>query len=159
MVSKTLQFVVGLFVLLGLLALAFLATKVGSASLGNTDNYTLIAKFENIGGLNVKAPVAIGGVRIGRVTAIDLDIEEFSARVTMAIDKTYGELPWDTSAAILTSGLLGAQFVGLEPGGDSEFLGDGDEIELTQSTIQLETLIGRFLFDSAEGEANTEAEQ
>ncbi len=153
MVSKTLQFIVGLFVLLGLIALAVLATQVATTSLGNTDSYTLTAKFENIGGLNVKAPVAIGGVRIGRVTAIDLDTTEFSARVTMAIDKTYDELPWDTSASVLTSGLLGAQFVGLEPGADEEFLADGDEIELTQSTIQLENLIGRFMFNSAQGES------
>ena len=153
MVSKTLQFIVGLFVLLGLVALGVLATQVATTSLGQTDSYTLTAKFENIGGLNVKAPVAIGGVRIGRVTAIDLDTTEFSARVTMAIDKTYNELPWDTSASILTSGLLGAQFVGLEPGADEEFLADGDEIELTQSTIQLENLIGRFMFNSAQGES------
>lgn len=152
MVSKTLQFIVGLFVLLGLIALAILATKVGTASIGNADSYSVTAKFENIGGLNVKAPVAIGGVRIGRVTDISLDTTEFSAVVTMSIDKNY-ELPWDTSAAILTSGLLGAQFVGLEPGGDEEFLGDGDEIELTQSTIQLENLIGQFMFNKAEGES------
>lgn len=152
MVSKTLQFIVGLFVLLGLVALAILATKVGTASIGNADSYSVTAKFENIGGLNVKAPVAIGGVRIGRVTDISLDTTEFSAIVTMSIDKNY-ELPWDTSAAILTSGLLGAQFVGLEPGGDEEFLSDGDEIELTQSTIQLENLIGQFMFNKAEGES------
>ena len=151
MFSKSMEFVVGLFVLLGLLALAALATQVGRASLGKADSYELIANFENVGGLNVKAPVAIGGVRIGRVTKIDLDLQTFSARVTMAIDKTYDELPFDTSASVLTSGLLGAQFVGLEPGGDFEFLADGDEIELTQSTIQLENLIGRFMFSGAEG--------
>lgn len=153
MVSKTLQFIVGLFVLLGLLALVVLATKVATTTLGNTESYTLTAKFENIGGLNVKAPVAIGGVRIGRVTSIDLDTTQYSARVTMAIDKTYDELSWDTSAAILTSGLLGAQFVGLEPGADEEFLSDGDEIELTQSTIQLENLIGQFMFNTAQGDS------
>jgi phospholipid/cholesterol/gamma-HCH transport system substrate-binding protein len=152
MFSKTLEFIVGLFVLLGLAALAVLATQVGSASFGHTDSYELTANFENIGGLNVKAPVAIGGVRIGRVTAIDLDTELFSARVTMAIEDTYDELPIDTSAAILTSGLLGAQFVGLDPGGDFELLADGDEIELTQSTIQLENLIGRFMFSGPGGE-------
>lgn len=152
MFSKTIEFVVGLFVLLGLGALVVLAAQVGNATFGQTDTYTLTARFENIGGLNVKAPVSIGGVRIGRVTAIDLDTELFSARVTMAIEDTYDELPLDTSASILTSGLLGAQFVGLEPGGDFEFLQDGDEIELTQSTIQLENLIGRFMFSGPEGE-------
>ena len=151
MFSKSLEFVVGLFVLLGLAAMVALATQVGSASLKKVDSYELIANFENVGGLNVKAPVAIGGVRIGRVSAIDLNTEAYTARVTMLVDKTYSELPIDTSAAVLTSGLLGAQFVGLEPGGDFEFLQDGDEIELTQSTIQLENLIGRFMFSGAEG--------
>jgi phospholipid/cholesterol/gamma-HCH transport system substrate-binding protein len=153
MFSKTLEFVVGLFVLLGLAALAVLAIQVGNATLGNTDSYDITANFENIGGLNVRAPVSIGGVRIGRVTAIDLDTELFSARVTMAIEVTYDELPMDTSAAILTSGLLGAQFIGLYPGGDFEYLADGDEIELTQSTIQLENLIGRFMFSGPESES------
>ena len=151
MFSKSLEFIVGLFVLLGLGALVVLAAQVGSATFGHIDTYQLTARFENIGGLNVKAPVAIGGVRVGRVTAIDLDTERFSARVTMAIEDTYNELPLDTSASILTSGLLGAQFVGLQPGGDFEFLQDGDEIELTQSTIQLENLIGRFMFSGPEG--------
>lgn len=146
MFSKTLEFVVGIFVLIGLAALVVLAAQVGSASFAQTNTYSIIAKFENIGGLNVKAPVSIGGVRIGRVTGIDLDTDTFSARVTMAIEEQYNELPIDTSASILTSGLLGAQFVGLEPGGDFEYLKDGDEIELTQSTIQLENLIGRFMF-------------
>lgn len=151
MFSKSMEFVVGLFVLLGLAAMAMLAMQVGTASLKKVDSYELIANFENVGGLNVKAPVAIGGVRIGRVSAIDLNTQTYTARVTMAIDKNYSELPIDTSASVLTSGLLGAQFVGLEPGGDFEFLQEGDEIELTQSTIQLENLIGRFMFSGAEG--------
>ena len=151
MFSKTLEFIVGLFVLLGLAALAVLAVQVGSASFGHTESYDLTARFENIGGLNVRAPVSIGGVRIGRVTAIELDTELFSALVTMTVDAKFNELPIDTSAAILTSGLLGAQFVGLLPGGDFEYLADGDEIELTQSTIQLENLIGRFMFSGPDG--------
>ena len=151
MFSKSMEFVVGLFVLLGLAAMAMLATQVGTASLKKVDSYELIANFENVGGLNVKAPVAIGGVRIGRVSAIDLNTDAYTARVTMTIDNNYSELPIDTSASVLTSGLLGAQFVGLEPGGDFEFLQEGDEIELTQSTIQLENLIGRFMFSGAEG--------
>ncbi len=153
MFSKALEFIVGLFVLLGLAALAVLAIQVGNATFGNTDSYDLTANFENIGGLNVRAPVSIGGVRIGRVTAIELDTELYSARVTMTIEATYSELPIDTSAAILTSGLLGAQFVGLLPGGDFEYLADGDEIELTQSTIQLENLIGRFMFSGPESDS------
>ncbi len=150
MFSKSLEFIVGLFVLLGIAALIALATKVGTARLGTPDTYILTAKFENIGGLNVKAPVAIGGVRIGRVTDIDLDTNDYSAVVSMAVEEQYNELPIDTSAAILTSGLLGAQFIGLDPGGDFEILGEGDEIELTQSTIQLENLIGKFMFSGAE---------
>ncbi len=152
MQSKGLEFMVGLFLLAGLAALAVLATKVGTVpSKGGADNYEVHASFENIGGLNVKAPVAIGGVKIGRVTDITLDEDDFSAKVTMSIEGAYNNLPFDTSAAVLTSGLLGAQFVGLEPGGEEDFLADGDEIELTQSTIQLENLIGRFMFNAAEG--------
>ncbi len=151
MFSKTIETVVGIFVFLGLAALVFLATKVGTTTLGQSDSYALTAKFENIGGLNVKAPVAIGGVRIGRVSDIALDTEQYSAEVTMQIESKFDELPIDTSASVLTSGLLGAQFIGLEPGGDVEYLAEGDEIELTQSTIQLENLIGQFLFNKAEG--------
>jgi phospholipid/cholesterol/gamma-HCH transport system substrate-binding protein len=153
MFSKTLEFIVGLFVLLGLAALTVLAVQVGSASFGQTDSYDLTARFENIGGLNIRAPVSIGGVRIGRVSAIELDTELYSAQVTLTIDEKFNELPIDTSAAILTSGLLGAQFVGLLPGGDFEYLADGDEIELTQSTIQLENLIGRFMFSGPDGDS------
>ncbi len=150
MQSKGLEFFVGLFILAGIAALVVLATKVGSVPDNGSAQYKITASFENIGGLNVKAPVAIGGVKIGRVTSIDLDTDDFSAKVTMAIQGDYNTLPTDTSAAVLTSGLLGAQFVGLEPGGEDDVLGDGDEIELTQSTIQLENLIGKFMFNTAE---------
>ncbi len=150
MQSKSLEFFVGLFILAGVAALVVLATKVGTVPSEGKANYELTASFENIGGLNVKAPVAIGGVKIGRVTAIELDKDDFSAKVTLSVQGIYNTLPIDTSAAVLTSGLLGAQFVGLEPGGDEEYLGQGDEIELTQSTIQLENLIGKFMFNTAE---------
>jgi phospholipid/cholesterol/gamma-HCH transport system substrate-binding protein len=110
------------------------------------DSYRVTARFDNIGGLAVKAPVTLAGVRIGRVTAIDVDRELYSAVVTLEIDTAYDNLPLDTSASILTAGLLGAQYVGLDPGGDIEFLTDGDRIELTQSAVVLENLIGQLLF-------------
>ncbi len=149
MKNQTLELWVGLFMLGGILALAVLAYQVSAVSLGSAETYRVTAQFENIGGLNPKAPVSIGGVRVGRVTGIHIDQRSYKAVVTMDIDKNFDELPVDTSAAILTSGLLGAQFVGLEPGGDDFFLADGDEIELTQSTIQLENLIGQFMFNTA----------
>lgn len=152
MQSKGLEFFVGLFILAGIAALVVLATKIGTIPDGGAKKYQVTARFENIGGLNVKAPVAIGGVKIGRVIAIELDKVDFSAKVTMAIQANFDTLPLDTSAAVLTSGLLGAQFVGLEPGAEEEYLVDGDEIELTQSTIQLENLIGKFMFNTAEKE-------
>ena len=149
--NKALNFTVGLFVLAGLIALGFLALKVSNVDMGSGDTYDVTASFSNVGGLNVKAPVAIGGVRVGRVTDIDLSNESFDAVVTMTIESGY-QLSVDTSAAVLTSGLLGAQFVGLEPGGDDLTLSDGDEIELTQSTIQLENLIGKFMFNTGGGD-------
>jgi len=123
-----------------------LAFKVsGSAGTGG-DVYTITAKFENVGGLAEKAPVRVGGVRVGRVAKIDIDREDYSAVVDMDIDAKYDNLPTDTGASILTAGLLGAQFIGLEPGAEEIFLETGDEIEITQSAIQLETLISQFMF-------------
>lgn len=145
---KVSEFVVGLFMLAGIAALAVLAYKVSDVNTADGKTYTLTAAFENVGGLNVKAPVAIGGVRIGRVTDIRMDSTYYKAIVSMEIDASYDQLPSDTSAAVLTSGLLGAQFIGLEPGGDDFMLEDGDEIELTQSTIQLENIIGQFMFNT-----------
>jgi len=149
MKHKAIEIWVGLFMLAGILAMAFLAYQVSAVSTGSAEVYTITAQFENVGGLNPKAPVSIGGVRIGRVTDIHIDQRSYKAVVTMEIDQLYNELPIDTSAAILTSGLLGAQFVGLEPGGDDLFLADGDDVELTQSTIQLENMIGQFMFNTA----------
>jgi phospholipid/cholesterol/gamma-HCH transport system substrate-binding protein len=145
--SKFVELVVGLFLLAGILALGYLALRVGNmGSVTGGDSYRVTARFDNIGGLAVKAPVTLAGVRIGRVTAIDVDRELYSAVVTLEIDTAYDNLPLDTSASILTAGLLGAQYVGLDPGGDIEFLTDGDRIELTQSAVVLENLIGQLLF-------------
>ena len=118
MAKKNLELAVGLFVVLGLAALFLLALKVSDiASLGEDKGYRVSARFENIGGLKVRAPVTLGGVRIGRVVGIDLDPQRYEAVVTLSIDPRYDHLPEDSSASILTSGLLGEQYVGLEPGG------------------------------------------
>ncbi len=137
---------VGLLVILAVAALFMIAMKVSnfSAMLQDRPTYTLKAYFDNIGGLKVRAPVKLSGVVIGRVSAISIDPDNYRALVTMRIDRAY-QLPLDTSAAILTSGLLGDQYIGLEPGGDEEYLADGDEIEMTQSALVLEDLIGQFL--------------
>lgn len=145
--SKFLETAVGLFLLAGILAMGYLALSVGNMSVNvGGDMFRVTARFDNIGGLAVKAPVTVAGVRVGRVSGIEVDRDLFSAVVTMEIDASYDNLPQDTSASILTSGLLGAQYVGLEPGGDTESLTDGDRIELTQSAVVLENLIGQLLF-------------
>ena len=137
---------VGVLVLLSIISLFVIAMKVSNfADLAqDRPTYTLKAHFDNIGGLKVRAPVKLSGVVIGRVASIGIDKQNYRALVTMKIDKAY-QLPLDTSASILTSGLLGDQYVGLEPGGDEAFLADGDEIEMTQSALVLENLIGQLM--------------
>ena len=130
----------------------WLALKVGNWSPATTHNYEVIARFDNIGGLTVKAPVTLAGVTIGRVTSIGIAADDYSARVTLQIDQAHDNLPTDTSAAILTSGLLGAQYVGLDPGAEETYLKDGDRIEITQSAVVLEHLIGQILIRTAEEE-------
>ena len=152
--QKNLELMVGIFVMLGLAAFMVLAVKVSDLTrIGENDGYRITARFENIGGLKVKAPVALGGVRIGRVVGIDLDPQSYEAVVTMAIDPRHNRLPTDTSASILTSGLLGEQYVGLEPGGMDSYLSQGGVIPLTQSALVLEKLIGRVLTSVASGDA------
>ena len=138
---------VGLFLILGIAALIMLALKVSNINeLSNSDSYQLTARFDNIGGLKVRSPVKMGGVLIGRVSKIDLDREYLSPIVTLSIYSQFDNLPTETSAAILTAGLLGEQYIALAPGGDDEVLTDGDVIEDTQSALVLEELIGQFLF-------------
>jgi phospholipid/cholesterol/gamma-HCH transport system substrate-binding protein len=146
---------VGIFVAAGIAALLVLALKVGNASttfnVGET--YRVIGAFENIGGLKVRAPVKSAGVVVGRVDQITFDNERYRARVVMNVDRRY-QFPTDTSASVLTSGLLGEQYVGLEAGGDSENVKDGGSLKLTQSAVVLEKLIGQFLYSkAAEGDA------
>ena len=150
MMSRTaLDLWVGIFVAIGFAALAFLAVKVGNFSgLNTSETYRIEAPFDNIGGLKVRAPVKSAGVLIGRVQAIRFDSDSYRALVQMEIDKRF-EFPADSSASILTSGLLGEQYIGLDAGADVEPLKDGDRVLLTQSAVVLEKLIGQFLFDKA----------
>jgi len=144
--NKAIEIWVGIFMLAGIAALAMLAVQVTDAGIGARDTYRIEARFENVGGLAQNAPIMIGGVRVGRVAGIRIDPEEYIPVVSMDIDSQYDELPDDTGASILTSGLLGAQFVGLSPGASEFYLEEGDEMEFTQSAVQLETLIGQFLY-------------
>jgi phospholipid/cholesterol/gamma-HCH transport system substrate-binding protein len=149
MKKTVLDFWVGLFVLVGLAALLFLALKVGNmSSLSFQATYPVKLKFDNIGGLKPRAPVKSAGVVVGRVSSIGFDTNTYQAVVTIDIDKQY-PFPKDTSAKILTSGLLGEQYIGLEAGGDTEMLKAGDTISMTQSAIVLENLIGQFLYSKA----------
>lgn len=141
---------VGLFVIAGVGALLFLALKVGSMNAVNaSEGYEVIAAFDNIGGLKARAPVKSAGVVVGRVSDIRFDSEAYEALVTLRIDKRYA-FPRDTTAAILTSGLLGEQYIGIAAGGDSVKLKDQDRIKLTQSAVVLENLIGQFLYGKAQ---------
>ncbi len=140
---------VGFFVVIGAAALLFLSFKVGSFSGFNSGpSYVLQAPFDNIGGLKVRAPVKSAGVVVGRVSEISFDAETYRAVVRFTVDARYA-FPRDTIATILTSGLLGEQYLGLDAGGDIDMLKDGDTVQMTQSAVVLEKLIGQFMFDKA----------
>lgn len=146
---KGLETLVGVFVLLGILGLLFLALKAANlGSFGGGDTYPLVAYFDNIGGLKVRAPVRSAGVTVGRVASISLDNKRYQGAVRLEIDKGV-QFPNDTSARILTSGLLGDQYVGLEAGAEEKSFVAGDTIKQTQSAIVLESLISQFLFSKA----------
>jgi len=141
---------VGVFVAAGLLALGMLAFKVGNLSSADVgDGYVVRARFDNIGGLKVRSPVTLAGVRIGRVQAITVDRDSYRAVVEMKLAGSYTNLPTDTSAVIQTQGVLGEQYIALEPGADEAYLKEGDEIILTQSALVLENLIGQFLYNKS----------
>jgi phospholipid/cholesterol/gamma-HCH transport system substrate-binding protein len=151
--SKTLETIVGLFVAAGAAALFLLAMKVSNLSTAvQKGGYAVTARFENIGGLKVRSPVKMSGVPVGRVVSIGFDDKIYEAVVEMAIEPQFTRIPTDTTASILTSGLLGEQYVGLDPGAEEKFLKNGDMITITQSSVILEKLIGQFLFMKAGGE-------
>ncbi|MDO8206518.1 MAG: outer membrane lipid asymmetry maintenance protein MlaD [Gallionella sp.] len=145
----TLDLWVGMFVVAGIAALVMLAMKVGNLGTYNvSESYQVHAYFSNIGGLKPKASIRSAGVLVGRVTSISLDTERYEANVVMSLDKRY-QFPKDTFANILTSGLLGEQYIGLMPGGETEMLKNGDQLKQTQSAMVLEDLIGKFMYSKA----------
>jgi phospholipid/cholesterol/gamma-HCH transport system substrate-binding protein len=149
MQRKSLDLWVGMFVVLGALALFFLATRVSNSnSFSFKDTYPVVTQFDNIGGLKPRAAVKSAGVVVGRVGEIKFDDKHFQAVVILNLDGRY-KFPKDSSAKILTAGLLGEQYIGLEPGGDTNNLAAGDKIKMTQSAVVLENLIGQFLYSKA----------
>lgn len=146
---RTLEIGVGLFLLAGLLALLLLALRVSGLSVGSAgETYKVYAHFDNIAGLTVRAKVTMAGVTIGRVTAIDLDRDSYTGRVTMELEKKVDNLPTDSTASILTAGLLGEKYIGISVGGEDQLLKDGSTIRDTQSALVLEDLIGKFLLNT-----------
>jgi len=151
--SNQVEFAAGLFLLLGIAALVFLAVQATNASgLQRQGSYTVVAHFTNIGGLKPRATVSMAGVKVGQVESIELDPDTLEARVRMEIFSQFDDLPADSSASVLTAGILGDQYIGLEPGGAPDPLVDGDRILITNSAVVLEQLIGRYLFNSDQEE-------
>jgi len=151
--TRSVELGTGLFVLLGMAALFFLTTQTtGSDNFSGNDAYTVTARFENVGSLKDRAPVAMSGVTIGRVTEVRFDPDALDAEVTFVIDSRYDQIPDDSDASILTAGLLGSQYIGLQAGGSEFYLEEGSEIQFTQSAIVIENLISKYLF-SNDGDA------
>ena len=147
--TRAVELGTGLFALLGVGALFFLTTQTtGGDDFKASEVYEVTARFQNVGSLKARAPVAMAGVTIGRVTNIRFDPERLDAEVTMVIDSRYDQIPDDSDASILTAGLLGSQYIGLQPGGSDLYLEDGSEILFSQSAVVLENLIGKFLVNS-----------
>jgi len=145
--NRSIEVGTGLFVLLGFAALAFLTTQLPGSGLQverAAKTYAVVAKFDDIGGLKVGAPVAMAGVRVGQVTKVVYDSSIYKAAVTLTIDRRFDHIPDDSDAAIQTSGLLGANFVAISPGGSDTFLQGGGELQFTQSAIVLESLINKL---------------
>ncbi len=146
--TRAIDISVGLFILLGLGSVVFLTSQtLGASHLSNDASYTVEARFDHIGDLKIRAPVALAGVSIGRVSRITVDPVEYRAIVELRIDSKYNQLPIDTDASIATTGILGSKYIELGPGGDDEVLRDQDEIEFTQSAILLENLIGKYMLN------------
>jgi len=151
--SKAIETVVGVFIALGLAAIVVLALKVSNIStLAGDDGYEIQAKFENIGGLKVRSPVKMAGVLVGRVAEIRFDEDTYEAVTVMKIDPKYRKIPEDTTANIYTAGLLGEQYISLDAGGAEDYLQDGGQIEITQSAVVLEQVIGQVLYSKAAGD-------
>lgn len=153
--NRAIEIGVGVFVALGIAALFMLAMQVsnlGTIGGGDGDSYRISATFSNVGGLKVRAPVTVSGVRVGRIDAIDYDLQAYEAVVIMRIDSAYDRFPEDTTASIFTSGLLGEQYIALEPGGAMKNLVEGSRIQLTQSALVLEQIIGQFLYSMTSSE-------
>lgn len=156
--SPRIEFAVGAFLLLALASMLVLALASTNGSFGfGGDRYEVTARFTNLGPLRPNAPVKIGGVAIGHVSGIALDPVKLDSVVTLAIDARYSDLPADTSASILTSGLLGESYVDLAPGGDPEPLRQGDEIFLTQPSVDLMQLVGKYMFSGGADNASSDA--
>lgn len=148
--SRRVEITVGVFVALGFAALLMLAMKVSNLSdLGSSAGYEITARFDNVGALKVRSAVSIAGVKIGRISSISFDSDTYEAVVTMSIGAGYNRIPTDSSASIFTAGLLGEQYIGLDAGGEEEYLVQGGSISLTQSAVILEQLIGQFLYNKA----------
>lgn len=143
---------VGLFVAIGIAALFYMALQISNlGSYSSSDSYTISARFQNSGGLKVKSAVSVAGVTIGRVSSIKLDNESHEAVVEMKIDAQYNNLPDDSSASIYTAGLLGEQYISIDPGSSEEYLKDKSKLDITSSAIVLEEMIGKFMMNKAEG--------
>ncbi len=150
--TRSIEMGTGLFVLLGMAALFFLTTQTtGSNTLGGSDTYEVTAQFDNVGSLKNRAPVRMSGVTIGRVKSVRFDPVTLVAEVKLEIESQYDRIPEDSDAGILTSGLLGSQYVGLQAGGSDLSLQEGSEIEFTQSAIIIENLISKYLFKQDSG--------
>ena len=150
--TRSVEIGTGLFVLLGMSALFFLTMQTtGSDKFSADDTYEVEAYFENVGSLKSRAPVAMSGVTIGRVTSVSFDPDRLQARVVFEIDSKYGKIPDDSDASILTAGLLGSQYIGLQAGGSESHLEHGSEVFFVQDAIVLENLIGKFLVSSGSG--------
>lgn len=153
--TRRMEILVGAFMAAGFVALFFLAMQVSNLGTVNTgDAYKVLARFDNIGGLKVKSPVTMAGVEVGRVLDIYYDPKDFRAVAVLGIYEEFNEIPDDTFAKILTAGLLGEQYVGLDPGGSEDVLKEGSEIAVTQSALVLEEVIGQFIYGKAQEGAN-----
>jgi len=157
--TRSVELGTGLFVLLGLAALFFLTTQTtGSDTFSGSDTFKVSARFDNVGSLKNRAPVAMSGVTIGRVTSVRFDPEQLNAEVIFEIDRKYNQIPDDSDASILTAGLLGSQYIGLQAGGSDLYLEEGSEIMFTQSAIVIENLISKYLFSQGGDSKDKESE-